>query len=285
MNTSNALFVNGVYEGVFAEILEAGIDEAYLQPHSGRVIRMLQKDPPTPEDPVKLYASTTGELSRVSYAAEVIRWEYKRELSRARHRQVSRHLREYQPQEVDLFRGKGPLGDRPVNLLTIRALQRLDEPFSTSLLIKESDSLPLKPRTQSGGWSPVRDDAVTLDKVPAARREALEDELRKGVERSHSLSDRQLNRRLASASKVPPKVQVISVGYRRNPDVIVTVLRRAKGHCEECSNPAPFNRRSDGSPYLEVHHSIPLSEGGEDTVENAMAVCPNCHREAHYGPE
>ncbi len=28
---------------------------------------------------------------------------------------------------------------------------------------------------------------------------------------------------------------------------------------------------------------IPLSEGGEDTVENAMAVCPNCHMELHYG--
>ena len=22
---------------------------------------------------------------------------------------------------------------------------------------------------------------------------------------------------------------------------------------------------------------------GEDTVENAIATCPNCHREAHYG--
>ncbi|MEY8786001.1 HNH endonuclease [Citrobacter freundii] len=22
---------------------------------------------------------------------------------------------------------------------------------------------------------------------------------------------------------------------------------------------------------------------GEDSVENAIALCPNCHREAHYG--
>jgi 5-methylcytosine-specific restriction protein A len=34
---------------------------------------------------------------------------------------------------------------------------------------------------------------------------------------------------------------------------------------------------------LEVHHKKQLSEGGEDTVENAIALCPNCHREAHYG--
>ncbi|WP_256325004.1 HNH endonuclease signature motif containing protein [Nitrosomonas sp. Nm132] len=42
-------------------------------------------------------------------------------------------------------------------------------------------------------------------------------------------------------------------------------------------------RKHDGSPYLEVHHKIPLAFGGEDTVVNAIALCPNCHREAHYG--
>nr|WP_275041241.1 HNH endonuclease signature motif containing protein [Halomonas meridiana] len=48
-------------------------------------------------------------------------------------------------------------------------------------------------------------------------------------------------------------------------------------------NLAPFNRKSDGSPYLEVHHRKPLAEGGDDTVANAIALCPNCHRAAHYG--
>jgi len=28
---------------------------------------------------------------------------------------------------------------------------------------------------------------------------------------------------------------------------------------------------------------VPLSEGGEDTLENAIALCPNCHRKMHYG--
>ncbi|OOL15317.1 hypothetical protein BXQ27_32765, partial [Klebsiella aerogenes] len=26
-----------------------------------------------------------------------------------------------------------------------------------------------------------------------------------------------------------------------------------------------------------------LSNGGEDSVENAIALCPNCHRQAHFG--
>jgi 5-methylcytosine-specific restriction endonuclease McrA len=37
---------------------------------------------------------------------------------------------------------------------------------------------------------------------------------------------------------------------------------------------APFNRTKDNSPYLEVHHKKRLSEGGEDSVKNAIALCP-----------
>lgn len=46
--------------------------------------------------------------------------------------------------------------------------------------------------------------------------------------------------------------------------------------------PAPFKRES-GSPFLEAHHVRRLADGGEDTIENAVALCPNCHRELHYG--
>ncbi|CAN0604767.1 unnamed protein product, partial [Ectocarpus sp. 12 AP-2014] len=44
-------------------------------------------------------------------------------------------------------------------------------------------------------------------------------------------------------------------------------------------------RRENGEPFLEVHHIIPLAESGHDAVENTMALCPNCHREAHFGNE
>lgn len=71
--------------------------------------------------------------------------------------------------------------------------------------------------------------------------------------------------------------------YHRNPDVIAEVLIRANGICEKCGKEAPFIRASDGTPYLEVHHIKRLADGGEDNVENAMAVCPNCHRELHFG--
>ncbi len=40
--------------------------------------------------------------------------------------------------------------------------------------------------------------------------------------------------------------------------------------------------REDGSP-LEVHHVIRLADGGSDTINNSVALCPNCHRELHFG--
>lgn len=92
-----------------------------------------------------------------------------------------------------------------------------------------------------------------------------------------------LEDRIRSAPTIPETLTTTITIYKRNPNVIAYVLLRAKGYCERCSDAAPFIRASDGSPYLEVHHQIPLSEGGEDTIENTLALCPNCHREAHFG--
>lgn len=88
--------------------------------------------------------------------------------------------------------------------------------------------------------------------------------------------------RLKAAPNLPRKEEVTTTVFDRNPDVVAEVLSQAKGQCQSCNQPAPFNRKSDGSPYLEVHHRVPLASGGEDTVANAIALCPNCHREAHY---
>lgn len=105
----------------------------------------------------------------------------------------------------------------------------------------------------------------------------------KQITKSKSDSQEERRKRIDKANPKPVVISVKTTAYKRNADVIVEVLERAKGNCERCSNPAPFIRESDGTHYLEVHHKIPLSEGGEDTVENAIALCPNCHREMHYG--
>ena len=70
----------------------------------------------------------------------------------------------------------------------------------------------------------------------------------------------------------------------RNPVVKAWVLREANGVCQLCEQIGPFTD-SEGQPFLEVHHIKPLSENGEDSVSNAVALCPNCHRRCHYGSD
>ena len=38
-----------------------------------------------------------------------------------------------------------------------------------------------------------------------------------------------------------------------------------------------------GVPLLETHHVRRLVDKGPDTTDNVAALCPNCHRELHYG--
>lgn len=56
--------------------------------------------------------------------------------------------------------------------------------------------------------------------------------------------------------------------------------RRASGRCQLCGSLAPFIDQY-GNPYLESHHVIWLADGGSDSVDNVVALCPNCHRKMH----
>ena len=105
----------------------------------------------------------------------------------------------------------------------------------------------------------------------------------KEVKKSSKLSRANRLSRLEKAARKPKQIQIISTTFIRNPDVVAEVLFRADGVCECCKQMAPFIKRSDSTPYLEVHHKITLANGGDDTVENSIALCPNCHRRFHFG--
>lgn len=85
----------------------------------------------------------------------------------------------------------------------------------------------------------------------------------------------------SQAEKKEPK-EARHLYYERSAAVRAYVLARADGLCEACRKPAPFNR-PDGTSYLEPHHTRRLSDGGPDHPRWVGAVCPNCHREVHYG--
>lgn len=68
--------------------------------------------------------------------------------------------------------------------------------------------------------------------------------------------------------------------FYRDPDVNRYAKSLAAGKCELCGKPAPFTDL-EGNPYLETHHVKWLSRGGTDTIDNVVALCPNCHSRMH----
>lgn len=85
-------------------------------------------------------------------------------------------------------------------------------------------------------------------------------------------------------NRKPKSTSVIVRQYERDQEIVAWVLEHSGGKCELCEKLAPF-KRVDGSPYLEVHHVVRLADQGPDVIENAVALCPNCHRELHFSIE
>lgn len=83
----------------------------------------------------------------------------------------------------------------------------------------------------------------------------------------------------ALGSDEAARVQRIASGVKRDPRVRKAVLKRGKGRCERggCGT----GKRYRG--FLDVHHILGAEKS--DRVWNCVALCPNCHRDAHAAPE
>jgi len=87
-----------------------------------------------------------------------------------------------------------------------------------------------------------------------------------------------------SGNVAPKKVECKVHVHLRDPAIVDAVRKIAAGHCELCARPAPFHTQ-DNTPFLEVHHVITLANNGPDTLDNAVALCPNCHRFMHHASD
>lgn len=96
----------------------------------------------------------------------------------------------------------------------------------------------------------------------------------------HKYKIEKLLNKVINQNKKPGKREVLTPQYIRSPELAELIKRTANGKCDLCENPAPFTTK-DKVPYLECHHIIWLSEGGEDAIDNTVALCPNCHRKMH----
>lgn len=82
-------------------------------------------------------------------------------------------------------------------------------------------------------------------------------------------------------NQAPDRALQTGYSYKRDPKVRAHVLKRANGRCEYCGKEGFL--MANGERFVEAHHIISLAEQGPDSVENVIALCPDHHREAHYG--
>jgi 5-methylcytosine-specific restriction endonuclease McrA len=89
--------------------------------------------------------------------------------------------------------------------------------------------------------------------------------------------------RSAQRSRRPTRRVLNAYEYDRDP-LVITIARKRAGHrCEARNCAHPTFETSEGVAYTEVHHIIPLADGGEDTINNVACLCPAHHREVHLG--
>ncbi len=158
------------------------------------------------------------------------------------------------------------------NPLSISRLRR-EKPGLSKLLLDgfQAASFPITPDDFRSVMQLLGED---LDGLPCGDEKA---------EAPDELAD--LERRYIAAS---PEVKTrISKYIERGP--VGAAVKRANGHkCQICEalglHPIGFTK-TNGDPYVEAHHVMPVSKGevGSLSASNIMTVCANHHRQLHYG--
>lgn len=134
----------------------------------------------------------------------------------------------------------------------------------------ELELVKLQIREVGGAWIAELGDFVSVQ------------QLRDGVPLTPTTGDA-FNDLDVPMGQINPLTASTAAGRRFIRDAMVRefVVSRAQGRCEHCDAEAFI--KENGQPYLEGHHVDGLAAGGPDTVDNVIALCPNDHREAHYG--
>ncbi len=115
-------------------------------------------------------------------------------------------------------------------------------------------------------------------------RELQEQRLEQAVEEAKADLD-VLEARIRASRRLsqPRSGTTTTTVFNRDPNIIAYAKGRAGYRCEVPGCDVPVFFKADGEPYVEVHHIHTLADGGEDIIDNVACLCPNHHREIHFG--
>ncbi len=120
-----------------------------------------------------------------------------------------------------------------------------------------------------------------VDGIIPIEASLLEKQLEQRKKQAKKLPTEELYERVkAKKRKQASRRAVQTTQYSRDPDVAEYAKRRANGICQLCEKQAPFKDKNDDW-FLVTHHIIWLSREGEDSIQNTVALCPNCHAKMH----
>ncbi|MFC2996436.1 HNH endonuclease [Acinetobacter sichuanensis] len=121
-------------------------------------------------------------------------------------------------------------------------------------------------------------------KLKTGERYINQNDVKAWQEKKHKhakkLSQQELLNRALKSNPQSNGYKTTVIQYVRNEYVSEYAKRLANGICQLCNQTAPFEDKK-GMPYLETHHIAWLARGGEDTIFNTVALCPNCHKRIH----
>ena len=86
---------------------------------------------------------------------------------------------------------------------------------------------------------------------------------------------------LVTVNNDEPKRIITTTTLERYSKVVVAQrLLKSEGKCEKCGKKSPYYKETKGVGFLQIHYINPIENGGKDDVDNTIALCPNCKREA-----
>ncbi len=100
----------------------------------------------------------------------------------------------------------------------------------------------------------------------------------KGVILKNELEDEKV---AEISNEEPERREYLIETYARNRGWVAEAKNRFGVYCM-CENCQNTFIKLDGQPYIEVHHIVALSDGGEDSLWNLAVLCAHHHRMAHF---
>ena len=173
----------------------------------------------------------------------------------------------------------------PIDGQTTRYLERLGLPNSFKTAVEYQDICKQARNILKSPLYVQSYDAWLSNNSGSTEQSYQEAALRKAVKGKTSKTHKEAR----GGVKAPAKTRVSATeGYKSNPSVAASALRKAQFQCEIDKSHVSFQSNATKSAYVEAHHLIPISKQGLfkfslDVTANIISLCPNCHRQLHHG--